>query len=231
MKKLYFLLKRIFDILFALTFFAVLFPIYPLTAVIIMIVSPGNPIYKAERIGKDGRVFTCYKFRSMNIDSGQVRLTTLRNDERIFPFGAFIRRTKVDEFPQILNVLLGQMSVVGPRPEDRINADKLYVGGYERILSVRPGLTSPASLYDYTHGEKYETEAEYERDFLPKKLQLEYYYVKNQSLAYDIVLIIRTAVTIIKILCGVTDFPEPKEFQKIPANTGVEGEIHSSIIS
>lgn len=231
MKKLYFLLKRIFDILFALTFFAVLFPIYPLTAVIIMIVSPGNPIYKAERIGKDGRVFTCYKFRSMNIDSGQVLLTTLRNDERIFPFGAFIRRTKVDEFPQILNVLLGQMSVVGPRPEDRINADKLYVGGYERILSVRPGLTSPASLYDYTHGEKYETEAEYERDFLPKKLQLEYYYVKNQSLAYDIVLIIRTAVTIIKILCGVTDFPEPKEFQKIPANTGVEGEIHSSIIS
>lgn len=231
MKKRYLLIKRIFDVLFALTFFVVLFPIYPLTAIVIMIVSPGNPIYKAKRIGKDGRVFTCYKFRSMNIDSGRVRLTTLRNDERIFPFGAFIRKTKIDEFPQVLNILFGQMSVVGPRPEDRENADKLYVGGYERILNVRPGLTSPASLYDFTHGEKYETEAEYERDFLPKKLQLEYYYVEKQSFAYDITLIIRTAVTIIKILCGVTNFPEPKEFQKIRANAGVEDEIQKSAIS
>ena len=136
------LLKRSFDLVFALAFLIVFSPVYIITAVIIMIVSPGNPIYKAERIGKDGKIFTCYKFRSMRIDSGNVKLTTLRNDDRIFPFGKFIRKAKIDEMPQVLNILFGQMSVVGPRPEDKSNADKIYVGEYRGILNAKPGLHS-----------------------------------------------------------------------------------------
>ena len=98
-------LKRAFDILFALVFIAVFSPVYILTALIIVLVSPGSPIYKAKRVGRGGKVFTCYKFRSMHKKSGAVRLTTLKSDERIFPFGRFIRKTKIDEFPQAFNIL------------------------------------------------------------------------------------------------------------------------------
>ena len=107
--------------------------IYLATWLIIKIVSPGPAIYRAQRVGRGGKVFTCYKFRSMRINSGKVRLTTLQNDNRIFPFGRFIRATKIDEFPQILNIFNGDMTVVGPRPEDIENARKIYVGPYCKI--------------------------------------------------------------------------------------------------
>ena len=149
------LLKRGFDLLFSVLFLLVFSPVYLLTWIIIKIVSPGPAIYRAKRVGLHGKLFTCYKFRSMRVDSGKVKLTTLQNDDRIFPFGNFIRKTKIDEMPQVVNILMGQMSVVGPRPEDEANASKIYVGEYQHILDVKPGLTSPASLYDYTHGEKY----------------------------------------------------------------------------
>lgn len=206
---------RGFDLLFAILFLLVFSPVYILASVIIMIVSPGSPIYKAERVGKDGKVFTLYKFRSMRIDSGKVRLTTLRNDERVFAFGRFIRKVKIDEMPQAVNILLGDMSVVGPRPEDRENAEKIYVGEYKKILNIKPGLTSPASLYDFTHGEKYETTEAYEEEFLPKKLDLELYYVENQSFWYNIALILKTAGIIIKMFFGKSDFKEPKELEAI----------------
>ena len=206
--------KRLFDIIFAIAFLIVFSPIYILTAVVIMTSSPGNPIYIAQRVGKDWKTFTCYKFRSMRLDSGEVHLTTLRNDDRIFPFGRFIRKIKIDEIPQAVNILLGQMSVVGPRPEDRENAEKIYVGKYKKIYDVKPGLTSPASLYDFTHGERYETEDAYERKFLPLKLELEVYYVEHQSFLYDIKLVIKTAVIILQVLLGV-DVPPPKELSEI----------------
>ena len=203
--------KRCFDLLFAVLFLLVFSPVYLLTWIIIKIVSPGPAIYKAKRVGKDGKIFDCYKFRSMRVDSGKVRLTTLENDDRIFPFGKFIRKAKIDEMPQVVNILKGQMSVVGPRPEDKENADKVYVGEYKHILDVKPGLTSTASLYDYTHGELFEDEESYEKVFLPKKLKLELYYVNHRSFWYDIVLILRTAWLIIQKTCGKKEFEEPKE--------------------
>ena len=206
-------MKRAFDILFAVCFLVVFSPVYLLTWIIIKIVSPGPAIYKAKRVGKDGVLFDCYKFRSMRVDSGKVKLTTLQNDDRIFPFGKFIRKAKIDEMPQVVNILKGEMSVVGPRPEDKENADKVYVGEYKHILDVKPGLTSTASLYDYTHGELYEDEESYEREFMPKKLKLELYYVKHASFGYDIVLILRTAWLIIQKTCGKKEFNEPKELQ------------------
>lgn len=204
-------IKRCFDLLFAVCFLIVFSPIYILSWLIIKIVSPGPAIYKAERVGKNGKLFKCYKFRSMRVDSGKVRLTTLGNDDRIFPFGKFIRKTKIDEMPQVVNILRGEMSVVGPRPEDKENADKVYVGEFKHILDVKPGLTSTASLYDYTHGEMYEDEDSYEKEFMPKKLKLELYYVNHRSFWYDIVLILRTAWLIILKTCGKNDFDEPKE--------------------
>ena len=200
--------------MFAALFLIVFSPIYLLTWIIIKIVSPGPAIYKAKRVGKDGLLFDCYKFRSMRVDSGKVRLTTLENDDRIFPFGKFIRKAKIDEMPQVVNILKGEMSVVGPRPEDKENADKVYVGEFKYILDVKPGLTSTASLYDYTHGELYEDEETYEKEFMPKKLKLELYYVKHHSFGYDIVLIFRTAWLIILKTCGKRNFEEPAELQK-----------------
>ena len=208
---MYDFLKRCFDLLFAVCFMIVFSPVYIISWLIIKIVSPGPAIYKAERVGKDGKLFKCYKFRSMRVDSGKVRLTTLDNDDRIFPFGKFIRKAKIDEMPQVVNILKGEMTVVGPRPEDKDNADKVYVGEFVHILDVKPGLTSTASLYDYTHGELYEDEESYEKEFMPKKLKLELYYVNHRSFCYDILLILRTAWLIILKTCGKENFDEPTE--------------------
>lgn len=208
---MYNFIKRCFDLLFAELFLLVFSPIYLLTIIIIKIVSPGSAIYKAIRVGKNGVLFKCYKFRSMRVDSGKVRLTTLENDDRIFPFGKFIRKTKIDEMPQVVNILKGEMSVVGPRPEDQDNAEKVYVGEFKHILDVKPGLTSTASLYDYTHGELFEDEESYEKIFMPKKLKLELYYVNHKSLWYDLWLILKTAWLIVLKTCGKKEFKEPKE--------------------
>ncbi len=208
---MYEFIKRCFDLMFAVCFLVVFSPIYIISWLIIKIVSPGPVIYKAERVGKDGKLFKCYKFRSMRVDSGKVRLTTLENDDRIFPFGKFIRKTKIDEMPQVVNILKGEMSVVGPRPEDKENADKVYLDEYVHIMDVKPGLTSTASLYDYTHGELFEDEESYEKEFMPKKLKLELYYVNHRSFWYDMSLVLRTAWLIIQKTCGKRDFEEPKE--------------------
>lgn len=203
--------KRCFDLLFAICFLIFLSPVYIICWLLIKIVSPGPAIYKAERVGKGGKLFKCYKFRSMRVDSGKVRLTTLGNDDRIFPFGIFLRKTKIDEMPQVVNILKGEMSVVGPRPEDKENAVVVYVGEYIHILDVKPGLTSIASLYDYTHGELFENEDEYEKVFLPKKLKLELFYVNHRSIWYDLLIIVKTAWFIFLKTCGKKHFDEPKE--------------------
>lgn len=223
MKLLYKAVKRAFDFLFSLLCIIILSPVYIITAAIIMIVSPGNPVYKAKRVGLHGKQFTLYKFRSMRKDSGKIKITTLENDDRIFPFGRWIRKVKIDETPQFFNILLNSMSVVGPRPEDKDNASKIYSGKYGHILDVKPGLTSPASLYDYTHGEKYEDEEAYEREFLPKKLALELYYVNHRGLWYDIRIIARTVKTIIQKFLGKKNFPEPAELKKIQEELSEEG--------
>lgn len=211
---MYSITKRGFDLLFAICFLVIFSPVYIISWLIIKIVSPGPAIYKAERVGKDGKLFKCYKFRSMRVDSGKVRLTTLENDDRIFPFGKFIRKAKIDEMPQVVNILKGEMSVVGPRPEDKENANKVYMGEFVHILDVKPGLTSTASLYDYTHGEMFEDEESYEKEFMPKKLKLELYYVNHRSFWYDIQLVLRTAWLIILKTGGKNDFTEPVELSE-----------------
>lgn len=207
----YKILKRFFDVV--LSFIAILFFLVPwiIIAIIIKIQSPGPILYKPDRIGKDGKVFTLFKFRSMIVNSGSVHATTLRNDPRVFSFGAFLRKSKLDETPQLLNIIKGEMSIIGPRPEDKSNANRIYVGKYRDILSVKPGLSSPASLYDYTHGEICKSEEEYVNAFEPKKLDVELFYVKHCSFLYDAQIIFRTIATIILIMFGKKEFKEPKE--------------------
>jgi len=147
----------------------------------------------------------------MKVDSGEIRVTTLKNDERIYPFGSLLRKSKIDELPQLVNILLNQMSVVGPRPEDVSIAKKIYVGRYRRIHNAKPGLTSPASLFDYTHGEYYKTHEEYEEEFLPLKLDVELYYVDNSKFIYDMKIVFKTAWIILMILMGKKIFDLPKE--------------------
>jgi lipopolysaccharide/colanic/teichoic acid biosynthesis glycosyltransferase len=196
----YRVVKRVFDIIAALLATVVFLIPWLIISIVIKIQSPGPVIFKPERVGKDGKTFTLYKFRSMRVDSGAIHATTLRGDPRIFPFGAFLRNSKLDETPQLINILKGEMSVIGPRPEDKVNADKLYVGKYKEILSVKPGLNSPASLYDYAVGERYENEEDYEREFVPQKLNIELYYINHKSLIYDLKIIIRTVITIYSVL-------------------------------
>ena len=203
--------KRFFDIIASLAAIVVFLIPWLIIALVIKLQSPGPVLFCPRRIGKNGKPFTLYKFRSMRVDSGKIHATTLRGDPRIFPFGALLRKTKLDETPQLINVLLGQMSVIGPRPEDEANAAELYQGEMKEILSVKPGLSSPASLYDYTHGETYEDEESYVREFLPEKLKVELYYVRHHSNLYDLKVIVATVVTILQIFFGKKDFPEPKE--------------------
>ena len=207
----YLIVKRIFDILISIL--ALILCIIPwlIISIIIKVQSPGPVIYKAKRIGKNGKIFTLFKFRSMKVDSGAIHLTTLRGDSRIFPFGEFLRKSKLDETPQIINILKGEMSIIGPRPEDKDNAEELYIGKYKKILSVKPGLSSPASLYDYTHGEVYSDEELYIKEFVPKKLDMELYYINNRNCIYDIQIIVRTIITILLVLLGNENFNEPKE--------------------
>lgn len=208
---LYKAVKRAFDIVFVICIVPILIIPWIIISIIIKIQSPGPILFLPKRVGKDGKVFTLYKFRTMNVNSGAIHATTLQNDPRIFPFGLFLRKSKLDETPQMINILKGEMSVIGPRPEDEVNAGQIYVGDYKEILSVRPGLSSPASLYDYTHGEKYENEDDYIAFFLPRKLDVELYYVRHRSVLYDLQTIIRTVVTIVQIMFGKKQFKQPKE--------------------
>ena len=205
--------KRIFDIVAALAATIVFLVPWIIISIIIKIQSPGPAIFKPVRVGKNGKTFTLYKFRSMRVDSGAIHATTLRGDTRIFPLGAFLRKTKLDETPQLLNILKGEMSVIGPRPEDVDNAADMYKGKFAKILDVKPGLSSIASLYDYTHGEKYENEELYNKEFLPKKLALELYYVEHRSFLMDMKLIVRTVKVIAQIASGKEEFDEPVELK------------------
>jgi len=209
----YRIVKRLFDIVASLMGTLILLIPWAIISCVIKVQSPGPALFKPERVGKDGKTFTLYKFRSMRVDSGAIHATTLRSDPRIFPFGNFLRKSKLDETPQLINILRGEMSVIGPRPEDKVNADKLYVGKYKEILSVKPGLSSPASLYDYTHGEVYENEEDYVREFEPKKLDVELYYVKHRNALYDLQIVGRTIITILQIMAGKKNFKEPKELK------------------
>ena len=207
------MVKRLLDILLASIGLAVAAPIIACAAVGILVSSRGPVFYRAIRVGRHRRPFVMYKLRSMHDRAYSQSAITAGNDPRVFPFGSWLRRSKVDELPQLFNVLRGDMSIVGPRPEDPKFVEEHYTTVHLETLQVRPGVTSPSSLYDYVHGEPNLTgavvELQYVEQLLPIKLALEVVYVRHASLGYDLSLIGRTIWMIVSVLAGRRGFPEP----------------------
>ena len=210
------LFKRAFDIFASGVALAAFSPLMLLAAIGIKLRSPGPVIYQARRAGLNGRLYTMHKFRTMHVRielGGSV--ITAPNDQRIFPFGAMLRKLKIDELPQLWDVLRGEMSIVGPRPEDPAIVRDHYTDAMRDTLKVRPGLASPGSLFGSTHGDDYlddaDPEGSYIRNLLPVKLAVEEVYVERASLAYDASIIFRTIMLLVQTLAGRKKFPEPPE--------------------
>jgi lipopolysaccharide/colanic/teichoic acid biosynthesis glycosyltransferase len=187
--------KRAFDVVAAVVGLVLLAPLFLLVAAWIRLDSPGPVFFRQERVGRGGRPFRIHKFRTMRVEAGGPALT-VGADPRITRAGAFLRRTKIDELPQLLDVLRGDMSVVGPRPEVA-----RYVAAYppalrEKVLSVRPGITDPASLQFRDESSLLARAADPEREYrevvLPAKLRLAADYVDTASLGGDLRLIAAT---------------------------------------
>jgi lipopolysaccharide/colanic/teichoic acid biosynthesis glycosyltransferase len=214
------MVKRLFDIVVSTIALILWTPVFLIAAIgILLSGGPGSVFFRSPRIGKNGRPFTMHKFRTMRIgqlpDSSPI---TSPQDSRVFFWGAILRRLKIDELPQFYDVLRGAMSLVGPRPEDpRIVRDLYHPEDWE-TLQVRPGLTSPASLYDYTHGDlilaQGDPEQVYQEQLLPEKLALEKVYVRESNLIYDFQILFRTAVMILLVGLGKRRFSEPAEMAK-----------------
>ena len=209
------MLKRLFDVAVSAGALFVLSPIMAAAAIAIRVSSSGPVLYRAARVGLNGKEFTMLKFRTMRVAASTGSAITAQNDQRVFRVGAWLRRTKIDELPQLINVLRGEMSIVGPRPEDpRIVRDH-YTPAFRQTLRVRPGLASPGSIYNYTHGEALldsdDPERAYVERLLPFKLALDEVYARRAGIAYDIRIIARTFRALAAITRGTRSFPEPPE--------------------
>ena len=207
--------KRLFDILVAATGLALAAPLVVPAVLGIKLTSPGPAIYWAERMGRNGRRYRMAKLRTMHVRRESGPEITAPGDPRIFVFGRFLRLTKIGELPQLWNVLKGDMSLVGPRPESVAIVERDYHGWMLETLTVRPGITSPGAIFGYTHGDDLldpaDPEGSYARGQLPAKLAIELAYIKRTNLLRDIGVILRTGWTIMQIACGRRDFPLPPE--------------------
>lgn len=192
--------KRVTDLGFSAAAVVVLGPVMLLIAALIKAGSPGPVFYRGERAGKDGRVFRILKFRSMIVDAERKGgFSTAIDDPRLTRTGRFIRKYKLDELPQFFNVLAGDMSLVGPRPQVLFYTDK-YAGDERSILSVKPGITDLASLYfsdmDSVLGSG-DVDARYLAEVEPVKNRLRLRYVREQSYLLDLRILVETAFKLI----------------------------------
>ena len=190
------MLKRTWDVVVAGLGLMMLSPLLILVALLVKLTSPGPVFFRQERIGRGGQPFSILKFRSM-VQDAPARGTpiTFGNDPRITPLGRILRKTKIDELPQLINVLRGDMSLVGPRPEIRKYVD-MFRPDYEEILRVRPGITDLASIEFRDEaallGQAADPEAEYVARVLPEKIRLAKVYVRQSSFLSDIAIIVKT---------------------------------------
>lgn len=195
-------MKNIFDLFFSIIGIILLLLPLILIALLIKLLSPGPVFFIQKRIGKKGIPFNLIKFRTMKVADGKSSGSFDAGDNsRITPIGSFLRKTKLDELPQLINVLKGDMSLVGPRPEVK-QWTEIYPEKWSVVHSVKPGITDNASI-EFRNEEKILAKAEnpektYEEEILPRKLDLYIEYVNKQSLMGDIKIIIKTFITIIK---------------------------------
>ncbi len=207
--------KRMLDVTLAGMALIAMAPLLAVLAIGIRLAGPGPIFYRAQRVGRDRRPFTMYKLRTMRIGDAPTTVITAHGDPRIFPLGRLLRRLKLDELPQLVNILRGEMSIVGPRPEDPSMVKRFYAPFYYKSFDVPPGLTSPGSIYAYTHGEAQldlrDAERSYGEQLLPIKMALDLVYVARAGVGYDIALICRTVWTLGTALLGRRSFPLPPE--------------------
>lgn len=177
---------RFLDIFFSLAGLLLLLPVFFIIAILIKLGSPGPVLYCQERVGRGGVPFTLLKFRSMRVGADQQGLLTVGGrDPRITPIGAFLRDWKLDELPQLWNVLRGDMSLVGPRPEVKKYTDQ-YTPAQRRVLDVRPGITDYASIHFRQESDilakSKDPEQTYINEILPEKIRLNSIYLDNQTI-------------------------------------------------
>lgn len=194
-------MKRLFDILFSLIVLTIGLPFALIIALLILADSKGHVLYKQSRVGRNNVDFQLYKFRTMCTGADKGSLITVGGDDaRITKVGRFLRKYKIDEFPQFLNILKGEMSIVGPRPEVRKYVD-MYTPEQMRVLSVRPGLTDYASIRYVNENELLATspdpEKTYIEEIMPDKLKLNLKYIDEQSVGTDLRIILMTLKAIV----------------------------------
>ena len=199
---LYKVIKRFFDFICAMIALLVLSPVFLLTALGILVSDWGPIFYTAHRIGKGNKPFKMYKFRSMRVAKAANEASLRPDEDRIFPFGHFIRKAKIDELPQLINILNGTMSIIGPRPVAEDQFDMFRYGKWNEAAKVPVGLSGPAALYDYIYGDQITDEAEYREKVYPTRRELEYVYVQKAGIGYDMKMILYTVICILYSLCG-----------------------------
>ena len=229
--------KRLLDIVVASVGLTMGAPLLLAASLGVKLCSSGPILYRARRMGRDrrrvrapsessayqpdrrvadyGREFTMYKFRTMHANHRGGDPITARHDARVFPFGAWLRATKIDELPQLVNVLKGDMSLVGPRPEAPEIVRAHYTADDMLTLKVPPGITSPGTIYYYAHGEKLlegdRVMERYVEQLLPVKMALDRVYLRRGTVLYDVRLILRTMNVIIGRALGRQRCPDMPE--------------------
>ncbi|MDE5840752.1 MAG: sugar transferase [Muribaculaceae bacterium] len=188
-------LKYIFDRIMAFVGLLILWPVLLVVALLIKIRMPGGPvIFRQKRVGRDGKLFTMYKFRSMTVGHGGSSVS-VAGENRITPLGAKLRKYKLDELPELWNVLIGDMSFVGPRPDVPGYADQLK-GEDREVLKLRPGITGPASLKYRDEEELLATQSDPQKYndevIFPDKVRINLYYLNHYSFIKDIRMILAT---------------------------------------
>lgn len=194
-------MKRLFDILSSGVVLLVFSPIFIFIGLWIVLDSKGGMFYRQIRVGQNGQNFKLYKFRTMRPNSDKIKITVGDRDPRVTRVGYFLRKYKLDELPQLINILKGEMSVVGPRPEVPQYVE-LYSADQRRVLSVKPGLTDYASLEYVDESELLSQSKDpnktYIEEIMPAKIELGLKYVDHQSFGLDLRLIFKTIFKIVQ---------------------------------
>ena len=188
-------IRRLLDVVAATLGLAVLSPLLVIIGMLIKLLDGGPVFYKARRVGKGGALFHLLKFRSMVVNADKTgQMVTTQADSRVTPIGRVLRKTKLDELPQLVNVLIGEMSLVGPRPESPKYVE-MYTVEQRCVLSVPPGITSAASL-QYRHEEQMLTGPDWEevycREVMPAKIDIDLAYLQKRTLLSDFSLVLST---------------------------------------
>jgi lipopolysaccharide/colanic/teichoic acid biosynthesis glycosyltransferase len=194
--------KRAFDIIVSSIFLLIFAPFFLIIAILIKKGSEGPVFYRGERVGRYGKLFRIFKFRTMVSNAEKIGGSSTSNDDhRITAIGKTLRKYKLDEFPQFINVFLGQMSLVGPRPEVKKFVD-IYTSQERAILSVRPGITDWASIWNSDEGAILAGAEDPDKAYMelirPEKIRLQLKYVENRSFLIDLKILFQTVTKLLK---------------------------------